>query len=62
MGKKIKSKETLYLNGCGNMEFMLSPSQLLCPWAGSCHLLLDQAAPNETFCEEEKNGAVIKQN
>lgn len=43
-------------------ELMLSPSQSLCPWAGNSQLLLDQAAPNVTFREEEKNGAVIKQN
>lgn len=43
-------------------ESMLSPSQSLCAWAGNCQLLLDKAAPNDTFCEEEKNGAVIKQN
>lgn len=43
-------------------KLMFSPSHSLCPWAGNCQLLLDQAAPNETFCEEIKNGAVIKQN
>lgn len=38
-------------------EFVLSP---LCPWAGNCQLLLDQAAPNETFCEEEMKWCFYK--
>lgn len=41
-------------------ELVLSPSQSLYPWARNCLLLLDQAAPNVTFCEEEKKWCCYK--